>query len=240
MVKFVVAVVAVVIVFVISLITKSNGWKWLMRIGVLVIISMAAKGTFDEALANPGVVQDMFLGASVKKEDPSFSEKKEPAARLVEWNTIKLQEDYQRITPLKCNASSYLVMEEENLKFTGDNTIDGKTKTSWQDGKENEDAIGETLTYLFDAPCSIDFIVLRNGNAMADENYYNNSRIRKLKIYDNNGHSVTVLLEDVNNWQQIELAGFEDLTELVFEVVSEYEGSLYKDTCVSEVEFYGK
>jgi len=63
--------------------------------------------------------------------------------------------------------------------------------------------------------------------------YSENSRIRKIRLYDNSGNSKTVELKDTPHFQPVSISGMD--TILHFEIIEVYPGSKYSDICLNSI-----
>ncbi|MFT6244816.1 MAG: hypothetical protein ACJAXI_001585 [Crocinitomicaceae bacterium] len=127
------------------------------------------------------------------------------------------------------------------------NIFDLNYKTAWVEGVPGY-GIGEKITYTFpgDHP-RVTQIIIVNGYVISEEAWFNNSRVKTLKVYFNNELFATLHLKDTKNDQVFEFDPIGYLrTEkdtpnwtLSFEIVEVYEGDVYDDTAISELYFLG-
>lgn len=131
------------------------------------------------------------------------------------------------------------------------NIFDLNYKTAWVEGVPGH-GIGEKITYHFPADHPrITEIIIVNGYVVSEDAWFNNSRVKTLKVYFNDKPFATLNLKDTKNDQVYrfdpignknkEKSG-ENKAEnwtLTFEIVDIYEGDIYNDTVISEIYFDG-
>ncbi len=168
--------------------------------------------------------------------------------------------------PVDAEATSELKSQGKN-DYSPKKAYDGMLNTAWVEGKDDY-GIGEKITILLrnDAPLATT-VSFYNGYQKTDKSWNNNSRVKKLKMYVNKEPYAILELEDVYNKQIFDLptkiGQFEKTTrtkddlfvndneedkyfkskavyEVTFEILEVYPGDKYKDTCISEIFFYGE
>lgn len=148
-------------------------------------------------------------------------------------------------------ASSSLA-DQGAYSYQPGNCHDLSYKTPWIEGAEGY-GIGESITYSFLAENPrITNIIITNGFVLNEDTWFENSRVKTLKVYLNDKEFAILHLKDTKNDQAfkfdpIGIADREDrdkLTELPnwtlrFEIVDVYKGNLYSDTAITEIYFDG-
>ena len=168
--------------------------------------------------------------------------------------------------PVAAEATSELKSQGKN-DYAASKVCDGMLNTAWVEGKD-DNGVGEKINILLrnDAPLATT-VSFYNGYQKSDKAWNNNSRVKRLKMYVNNEPYAILELDDVFNKQTFnlptKLGQFakttrikEDLHvddnesdqyfkskavyEVTFEILEVYPGDKYKDTCISEIFFYGE
>lgn len=89
---------------------------------------------------------------------------------------------------------------------------------------------------------ALDKIAILNGYNKSEETFYNNNRVKKIKIeyinYDDKKLIVEKELEDINTVQYIELDKPTVTYKMILTILEVYEGDKYDDTCISDIEVY--
>lgn len=143
-------------------------------------------------------------------------------------------------------ASSTL-NDDGEIKYIPDHLIDKNLKTAWVEGVDGY-GIGEYvdiyITHQIDSFVNeIYGIRICNGYTESQKLWEENSRVKKIKLWVDNIPYAILNLEDVPSEQVfnvgiIPISYREDLV-LRFEILEVYEGTKYKDTCISEITFIG-
>lgn len=140
------------------------------------------------------------------------------------------------VVPTNVSASSEL-FSSQGVCYSAVNTIDKDKTTSWQENDEG-DGIGEYLEYTLNGD-SIKCIGLVLGNAKSDQSYQQNNRPENLRVFVN-GKDFELHFDDTNSKKYIVFSEPVELNNFKIEVQSVYAGSKWKDTCISEIEFYSE
>jgi len=153
--------------------------------------------------------------------------------------------------PEEVTASSYLKSQASN-NYEAKNAHDLNYKNAWVEGVSGY-GIGEFLTYKFTATSPrITEIIVVNGYVKSKTAYWNNSRVKKLKVYLNDKSYAILNLEDkiANQGFKVEPIGNNDREDwdvlktkpdwtLKFEILEVYKGLKYDDVAISEIYFDG-
>lgn len=149
-----------------------------------------------------------------------------------------------------CGGGNYKVKASSFLKNQGPNVYSAKSandlsyKTAWIEGV-NGYGIGEYLEYFFknDSP-RITSIRIVNGYIKSDIAWKENSRVKKLKVYENNKPIAILKLRDFKGDQEFKIGTLgrkKDRQDLIlkFEIIDVYKGTKFKDTVITEIYFDG-
>ena len=151
---------------------------------------------------------------------------------------------YDTLDVYSATSSSELVQEGKDINNSAYMLVDGDEETSWQEGSTGY-GIGEYVDiYLYES-CEISYIRFKLGNWRNSKYYYANAKPKKLKITvwdDDTGEEYSQSVKFPNSdykadWVKVEGLGYTSHVRLTIESV--YKGNTYKDTCISEVGFYG-
>lgn len=149
---------------------------------------------------------------------------------------------FRQIVPQSVTASSYL--NEKHLIHYPENTIDGIIETAWSDGNTRKTGAGEWLLFRFDRPVKLEAMKIINGYSRISKTYgdlyWMNSAPRNITVHYSTGQEDQIWVKHQKEWQDVFLAkGASGVTWVKLIIDSEYPGRRWKDTCISEIEFYG-
>lgn len=153
---------------------------------------------------------------------------------IVPQNTVDT-EAFEQITIESSDASSYLV--GDTREYLPSLAHDGDRSTSWQDGNKYDSGKNEYIVLYFGEKTKLDCIQVFPGNAVSNEDFVNNERIKTAKITFSDNSSVKYEFDDSFE-QEYQTIRFnkEVETEYVKILVEEvYSGEMYTDLCVSEI-----
>jgi len=152
-------------------------------------------------------------------------------------------EQERNLTPFaKTSASSHLPTDRGG-QYQSWIAIDGSVATSWVEGVAGP-GMGEWLMLTFPGTIEIYYINLDVGYDRDADIFYANNRIKRATLIFSSGEQVEVTLSDKRGMQMIALArapGPNIETTYIKVVIQEvYPGSRYDDTCLSEIEVWGR
>jgi len=191
-----------------------------------------------------------------------------PQEYILEGNVIKMQftniePDFNiKITPppsSRISASSELDKDKNN-KYTAWNLIDGDPSTAWVEGR-NGSGINEYFEFYFPveytdmvdlyAAFKIDSLGIINGYAKNEGVFYNNNRVKKIKIEYTNDifreenpynmkapESIEFILEDTMDMQYLAFPESIYMSSMKISILEVYKGSKWDDTCISELRIF--
>jgi len=134
------------------------------------------------------------------------------------------------------SASSEL--KEVGYNHETKNVIDNNKTTAWVEGSA-DDGIGEWIKLENDSTQNISGIKIINGYTKGNDLYYQNNRVSKITLEFSDGSSSTYDLKDgVFDFQNIDFGKTISTKYIKITIAGIYKGSIYKDTCISEISVY--
>ncbi len=122
--------------------------------------------------------------------------------------------------------------------YYGENLLDEDPSTCWCEGAEGN-GIGESIKLELDSDHPVQKIEIKSGYCKDQNVYTKNSRPKKIKIEFENGKTINAQLEDVyNTYQEIDVVDAEGSSYVVITILDVYSGTVYTDTCISEIAAY--
>ncbi|MCM1991624.1 NADase-type glycan-binding domain-containing protein [Oceanirhabdus seepicola] len=123
--------------------------------------------------------------------------------------------------------------------YGSDNLSDGDITTTWSEG-ESGDGIGSWIQLFSNTEFIISKLQLKNGYKKSKELFFKNNRAKKIKVEFSEGESSIWELSDGFSFDNtLTLDSPITTTSLKLTILEVYEGSTYKDTCISELLVYG-
>jgi hypothetical protein len=137
--------------------------------------------------------------------------------------------------------SSSVLDDSSQLDYSAENAFDEMLDTAWVEGVEGY-GIGESISVTIDG--NLQAIEIYNGYGKYEDLFYKNSRVKELELYINDELYYIIELEDTRNgqWFNFPEYGLESYftgLKIRFVIRDIYEGSLYQDTCITEIAFLG-
>lgn len=129
------------------------------------------------------------------------------------------------------------------VQYKAEYVLDGNTDTTWAEGAKG-DGIGEWIMLTSDINSEVRGIEIANGYTKSEETYFENNRLKKIKIEFSDNDSIIVnLKDDVHGYDTLGLQNikFENsvITKRIkISILEVYPGSKFKDTCISEIRVY--
>jgi phenylpropionate dioxygenase-like ring-hydroxylating dioxygenase large terminal subunit len=151
---------------------------------------------------------------------------------------------YLSVDSVACTATSFLSGQGNNAyhpAFAHDLLL----TTAWVEGKPDY-GIGEKLTFSFRSSNQDGFasgFYILNGYAKSPQNWQANSRVKKMRLYVNDQLLAIVELLDLRAFQKVDFGKVKvsdkKTTRFTLEIMEVYPGTKYKDTAITDVEFFG-
>ncbi len=132
-------------------------------------------------------------------------------------------------------ASSCL--KESSVTHSPERLVDGNVSTAWVEGVAGQGE-GEMVTFKFTDTRRISGITIWNGYQSKESSYTGNSRPKTLDVILSDGSIYSYELADIMGAQTLEFPSPSDVTYIQLVIDSVYPGSLYTDTCISEIELW--
>lgn len=134
-------------------------------------------------------------------------------------------------------ASSQLIERNRpSDAYKAENLTDGNIATAWAEGADGA-GIGEWTRFGFDTPRKIKAIKILAGYAKTDPVYWNNNRVKKVKVIFSDGEPQIAELKDVNEFQRILIDRDRPTKFVKLEILEVFKGRKFDDTCISEIDF---
>lgn len=174
---------------------------------------------------------------------------------LIDTDTIPgdlLNDIYSRMTggwgdsnyPDSVSATSFLAAQGQN-SYLPKNIHDFDINTAWIEGKEDL-GIGESISVHFRGFREgepLTSVVIYNGYQRDTKSWEQNSRVKKLRMYVNEMVVAILEMEDTMQGQKfnvrVDTQGDKPIV-IRFEIVEAYQGSRWKDTAITQIEFDGE
>lgn len=133
------------------------------------------------------------------------------------------------------NVTASSTLKEENILHNPENVNDNDKSTAWVEGAEG-DGIGEYVQLNFSFEGSITTVSMINGYSKTNDTYYNNNRVKKVRLSFSDGSSMEFNLKDNNmDYQTLTLSKPVHTTYIKFTILEVYNGTKYQDTCISGI-----
>ncbi len=146
-----------------------------------------------------------------------------------EATPVSMEDIYQ------VEASSEL--SERGMTHSADRICDGSLNSAWVEGVSGQ-GIGENVQFIFDDIHYFSGMKIYAGYQKSKELYYKNSRPKEIEIAFAHGGSKSFKLKDRYGMQQIDFDEQIVSYGVTVTIKSVYKGKKYKDTVISEIEWY--
>lgn len=125
-----------------------------------------------------------------------------------------------------------------SFDYYGENLLDNNSSTCWCEGASGN-GIGESVKLELNSGHPVQKIEIKSGYCKNQDVYTKNSRPKKISIEFENGKIINAQLEDIyNTYQTIDVSGAEGSSYAVITILEVYSGTVYTDTCISEIAAY--
>jgi len=116
--------------------------------------------------------------------------------------------------------------------------LDGDLSTCWAENKDGN-GIGEVLTVSFPTKVFIQKLAMDIGFDRSASLFFANGRIKEIEIALENQEVFTHRFHDKRGLQVLELPDSIAVKSFEIKILDVFPGSLYQDTCISEIEIWG-
>lgn len=135
------------------------------------------------------------------------------------------------IDDIELSSSLSLENNESSVKALLDNRLD----TMWIEGAPGN-GIGEYLNIVFDEAHAMNGVEIYHGNRVRPDIYEKYNRIKKVRLTFSDGATKEYELQDsFFESSKIEFVEPVTTTMVKIEILDVYQGTTYKDTCISEI-----
>jgi hypothetical protein len=139
------------------------------------------------------------------------------------------------------SASSVLMPEQTQkyglVRFDPGNALDRDPATSWVEGVIGP-GVDEQLALVFPSPITINRLGIDVGFDRDEDIFFANNRVRKARLIFADGTNIQVGLEDKRGIQYISIKNITS-SSVVIVIEDVYQGTLYNDTPIAEIEVWG-
>ena len=148
-----------------------------------------------------------------------------------------VEDDFSEV-PANIIVSSQLIERNRpSDAYKAENMTDGNNATAWAEGADGA-GIGEWIKFGFDTPKKkIKAIKILAGYAKTETVYFNNNRVKEMKVIFSDGEAQTVNLTDSKDFQRILIDRDRPTQFVKLEIRDVYHGRKFDDTCISEIDF---
>lgn len=141
------------------------------------------------------------------------------------------------VLPIQSADQSSVVVQSGTHDNTAAAAVDGKLETSWQEGVDG-DGIGEWVRYNLGSTRTVQYLRLYLGN-WRDSDWYSENNVPKELEIEVNGQIWRLEFPYGQEPCVVVWSAPVETDYVVLRVASVYEGSMYDDTCIAEVEIIG-
>lgn len=139
----------------------------------------------------------------------------------------------QRVT-FSYSASSTLSAQTD-ISYGASNLRDGDHSTAWVEGVRGV-GCGEAITITASERVSLYGFDIYAGYGKSADIYNKNARVKAMQVYADGANIGEFFLDDVRQMQRVEFSETVYAKEFSFVITEVYYGSMYDDTCISELD----
>lgn len=147
------------------------------------------------------------------------------------------------LTPLAEVSASSFYPPDRGGSYEPSAAVDGRVDTPWVEGASGAGR-GAWLMLSFKRPVQVTAVTIDPGYDRSSHLFYANNRLKRAVLVFSSGEQVQIDLADRTGMQTISLArapGGPITTTFVKLVIEDvYQGRLYDDTCVGEIQVWGR
>lgn len=177
-------------------------------------------------------------GKSDAKNNES-NEKTDVVAKEEKNDDINLDEFTVQSLSAKALSSSSVLKDGNGISYDSILVTDKSDDTAWVEGQSG-DGIGEWIFMEFAEEVMVKEIRISNGYSKSSKTYYNNNRVKKLKLEFSEGTQTVINFDDgISSMQSTVLEKGVKTSSIKMSILEVYKGDKYTDTCINEVEVKG-
>jgi hypothetical protein len=205
-------------------------------------------GTIESSDAiEPQIAEFRWTGAQVQVWGELLTSVPDYAGRQIAVERIEAvsgpAEAARNLTPFaETDASSFLPTDRGG-QYQPWMAVDNLLDTAWVEGVTGP-GIGEWITLTFPDTIEVHSISLDVGYDRDDDSFFANNRVKKVTLVFSNGEELDLDLDDTRGMQTIPLvrAPGPNIEATYVEIIIKdiYPGTKYDDTCLAEIEIWGR
>jgi putative hemolysin len=203
-------------------------------------------GSTDEAI-NQHIAEVRWTGAHIRVWGRLFTGVPAIEARHVEVERLEVisgpAAEPRNLTPFVTASGSSFLPTDQGGQYQPWMAVDGLLETAWVEGVAGP-GTGEWLMLTFPGTIELHSVRLDVGYDRDTDVFNKNNRIKRATLIFSSGEQVQLDFSDVRGLQEIPLVrapGPNIETTYVQVVIDEvYPGTRYDDTCLAEIEVWGK
>ena len=152
------------------------------------------------------------------------------------YHNPKYLDRYDALSVYSAYASSTIYQErtDNNVMLL----FDGDDMTTWQEGVYGY-GVGEYIDVSFYDRCKITYIGFKLGNWRNDTWYEKNARPRTMTL-QLEGEDFELDFQNAHKVQWVKLENPPEIEDLRLIIDDYYMGTVYEDTCITDIYFYGE
>jgi hypothetical protein len=197
--------------------------------------------TSDKALW-PTIAEAAWKGSEVELDGVET-----PMPGLIDVSSIVFlgepTAEARNMSPFAIPSASSTLPADRLGVYEAWSVVDGQARSPWCEGADGS-GIGQWLRLEFERPVEVTMIQLANGYDYDDDIFAKNNRLRWATFVFSDGERVEWQFDDARGWQTVPLArapGPNIITTTVEIIVEDaYPGTAYDDTCIGELEIWGR
>ena len=125
----------------------------------------------------------------------------------------------------------------EGFTFTAGNVLNDSTRSAWDEGVAG-DGVGQWIQVTANGPQLVQGVRIINGAPVSEHNYWNNNRVRRIRVELSDGYAMEYELSDTYDWQSVSFDAAHATSYIKFTILSVYHGERYDDTCITAIKAF--
>lgn len=174
-----------------------------------------------------------------EKKTNDISKDDSNKSKEIEKPKKKEENSLNRTLPIYKVYASSVLEDGTGVDYSPYNLIDRKSNTIWAEGAEGP-GIEQFIRIDFNKDKLVKKLYIINGSAKSERLYYDNNRVRVLRLDFGDGEIKDFELQDgVMGEQEIDLGKGIKTPYVGMTIYDVYYGNKYDDTCISEIRAVG-